>query len=281
MQAIVGVAGFLILVWIFSAGSVQQKHDDLALRERQSQEYAEQQKRIERYSGEDKLQPRSATKRTAVRTAIPADISRLVAQVAKQYDVPAGALYGMWMKESAGLKSGWGDGQGWIRPLEMAIKGSECNQHYSVAWCAKQERALRAICNQRRGGQPICEPAAIRTSWALAMGPMQHLPTALVNEQDGQYVFAPHAADYDGDGVIDPHGLPDALASTAMFIKLRYRENGGSWQKACNTYFGSQKEGYFEGVLGNPVKGIVDYWRDWCAVPGNCADPAGQRVAKL
>ncbi len=213
------------------------------------------------------------TRLAAPRGPVPNDPGDLIVAVSSRYDVPAGAIYGIWMKESAGLRSGWGNGKGWVLAADMIVPGSECQSHYGLAKCQKLWRALEAICQQtRRDGTQVCQPGQVRTSYALAMGPMQHLPTLGARcGESGSCSWADHVVDYDGDGVFDPHSLPDAMASTAKLIR-RYFQEEGSWQRAINRYYGSQSEGYFEGT--DFTAGVVDHWQRWCQVPGNCRTPA-------
>ncbi len=205
--------------------------------------------------------------------APPNDPAALIMAVSNRYDVPAGAIYGIWMKESGGLRSGWGSGKGWVLAADMVQPGSECQSHYGADKCQKLWRALQGLCQQtRRNGSQVCDPNQVRASYALAMGPMQHLPTlGLRCGGNGSCSWADHVVDFDGDGVFDPHSLPDAMASTAKLINRYFREEG-SWQRAINRYYGSQKEGYFEGTEYRA--GVVDYWQRWCQVPGNCRSPA-------
>jgi len=201
--------------------------------------------------------------------------SAIIVSVSRDFDVPAGALYGVWMKESGGLVSGWGSGRGWLPASEQTAVASECRANYAADKCERWWRALEVVCAQRRrDGSPVCDPGQVRTSYALAMGPMQVLPTLLVSERgDGSYAWTDNVVDYDGDGAVDPHSLPDALAVAAKVIR-RYFEEERDWVRAVNRYYGSQTQGYFEGT--DARLGVVDYWQRWCAVPGNCR---GQLVA--
>ncbi len=62
--------------------------------------------------------------------------------------------------------------------------------------------------------------AAMKSSWAGAMGHTQFLPSD----------FHRHAVDFNGDGRLDIWGtIPDALASTANFLKSNGWEAGKTW----------------------------------------------------
>ena len=196
----------------------------------------------------------------------------LIKAVAKDYGVPGGALYGIWSKESSRRLQGWGDSKGWLLAADMVKDGSTCVNEYGKAKCEKHWRALKAICGQtRRDGTKVCDPYEVRVSYALAMGPMQHMPGEIVEfDKSGQAQWGSRARDFDGDGVIDPHDLDDAMAMSAAFLK-KYHQQYGSWQKAVNRYYGSQTAGYMEGTTEGR-KGVVDYWKIWCSSYENCTN---------
>ncbi len=183
-----------------------------------------------------------------------------------RYGVPKGALYGMWAKESAKLDGGWGESQGWLLASEIVKPGGACHREYDVKWpgfCDKQWKALVAICSQKRDGRRICDPYKVRSSYALAVGPMQHLPINIMKQDaDGRMVFTDYAVDADGDGVVDPHSLGDALHMTAKFLR-KHKDSGHGWNYAVNAYFGNQKLGYLEGTTRGDV-GVAAHWREWC-----------------
>lgn len=61
---------------------------------------------------------------------------------------------------------------------------------------------------------------AMNGSWAGAMGHTQFIPTT----------YTAYAADYDGDGKRDIWGnIPDALASTASYLKVSKWQSGAAW----------------------------------------------------
>lgn len=199
----------------------------------------------------------------------------LIAEVADRYQVPAGALYGVWRKESGGLRSGWGTKPNWVYAKDMARSGSICAGKYGLKKCRYRWNIVRAICSQKRGGQPICDPYAVRTSYAMAMGPMQHMPDSLLTKrQDGHYAWRPHAVDHNGDGVFDPHDLGDSMAATARYLRKYYDAKVGTlgparaWVWSANRYFGSQKSGYYSGRSGHA--GVFHHWRSWCRESGLC-----------
>ncbi|MEY4744445.1 MAG: Transglycosylase domain [Candidatus Parcubacteria bacterium] len=200
----------------------------------------------------------------------------LIRAVSETYDVPSGIIYGIWMKESNGLRTGFGTGAGWYPAPGLVASGGRCLSEYNAARCARWWQGLQAICNQRRNGAPICNPDEVRTSYAYAMGPMQVLPSVVLDvHPDGTTSWTANAVDFDRDGVIDPHSLPDAMAIAALEVRHRFERASATaspydaWITAANGYYGSQTEGYYEGTTAGR-RGIQDYWRQWCEMPGNC-----------
>jgi hypothetical protein len=190
--------------------------------------------------------------------------------VARKYDVPGGALHGVHGKESGLAVEPWKDGPGWYLAADLVKPGGRCIREYGEAKCMKHWRALKTICAQTRAdGAKVCDPYQVRTSYALAMGQMQHMPGEIVKfKDDGTPYWSDRAVDFDRDGVVDPHDLDDAVAMSAAFLSKYYGEYG-NWQRAINRYYGSQTAGYMEGTTAGR-KGVVDYWQDWCRKHERC-----------
>ena len=202
----------------------------------------------------------------------------LITAIGREFDVPAGALYGIWKIESAGLAGGWGQGKGWLSAADLSRPGSECYRNYKASRCEGWWASLQAICGQTRNGVRICDPNEVRTSYAFAMGPMQHLPSLFAPRgPDGTYRLGDHVVDYDHDGAADPHQLGDALASTAKLVR-KFFEEEGNWQRAINRYYGSQTEGYYDGRADR--LGVYDYWKQWCEMRGSCQGGAANYASK-
>lgn len=203
---------------------------------------------------------------------VPSEPIALIKQVSRKYGVPGGALYGIWSKESNRRLYGYGESNDWPLVSDLVKPDGKCVREYGQAKCDKHLRSLKAICSQtRHDGSKVCDPEKVRTSYALAMGPMQHMPAEIITfDGNGQARWSARAVDYDRDGVVDPHDLDDSMAMSALFLK-KYHSELGTWQKAVNRYYGSQKEGYMEGTTAGR-KGVVDYWRDWCSSFERCDD---------
>jgi hypothetical protein len=204
------------------------------------------------------------------------DPNELIRAVSETYDVPAGILYGIWRKESDGLRSNWGTGNGWYRAPTLVAPGGRCIREYNADRCNRWWQGLQAVCNQRRNGAPICDPAQVYVSYAYAMGPMQVLPSVILDvHADGTTSWTANAADFDRDGVVDPHSLPDAMAIGALEVRHRFDRAPANlsvyekWIWAANGYYGSQTAGYYEGTTAGR-RGIQDHWRQWCEMSGDC-----------
>lgn len=200
----------------------------------------------------------------------------LIRAVSETYDVPAGLLYGIWRKESGGLASGYGTSASWHRASDLASPGSRCFREYNAERCGNWFTGLQAVCSQLRNGRPICDANEVRTSYAFAMGPMQLLPSSvLAVRPDGTTTWTAYAVDFDRDGTVDPHSLPDAMAMAARHVRLHYEQRAAgmsandAWIWAANRYYGSQTAGYYEGTTAGR-RGIQDYWREWCETISSC-----------
>lgn len=203
------------------------------------------------------------------------------------YGVPEGLLRGIWKKESSELAGGWReDSADWYRARSLIRPDGECLKQYPEKQerCREHWRSLVALCAQRykRGpqkGRRVCNPYQVYTSYAFAMGPMQHMPAEhveRVTDARGRSVwqYTKRSIDFNRDGVFDLHNLADAVAATAFELKT-YRESknsDGSWRWAANRYFGSQKKGYYEGRWEwneetqklRYRRGVLDHWVAWC-----------------
>ena len=202
------------------------------------------------------------------------DAPTLIKKVSEDHNVPAGAIYGVWSKESNRLASGWGDSRHWMLASDLAKKGSPCAEIYGLKKCKYRYKALASICAQKRpDGSKLCDPEEVRTSYAMALGPMQHMPDSLLVEtRDGRFRWNSHAVDYDKDGVYDPFSLPDAMAMSAKFLRAK-RDKGQSWTRSINGYYGSQTAGYYEGV--------AEHWLEWCKEQKGCSQPERRTLYAL
>lgn len=205
--------------------------------------------------------------------------TEMIHVVAKAFVVPAGCIYGICKKESDCLLADYS--ANW--PLAKDLLNGACVKEAkkSPAWCQAQWNALKEVCGQtRKDGSSVCDPNTVRTSVAYAMGVTQNLPTTVLRKKR----IDPRV-DCDGDGVVDPHSLADALCLTASHVRASYdnrpatvKEGEAGWIWAANAYFGSQDSGYFAGKnvkrkkKGKTVlvrsRGVGEHWKDWCAAQG-------------
>lgn len=209
-----------------------------------------------------------------------ADALRIIS-VAKTYGVPEGALFGHWMMESRGLREGWAGSERWILAKDLARADSKCAEKYDAQRCADRWQALRALCGQKVGERVMCDPNEVRTTYGMAMGPLQHMPLVVLRPRDeGGYTWASQAVDHDGDGFRNPFDADDALAWTALEIKKHYdrfvaKGEANPWRAAVVRYAGNNgKDHYYDGriVNGKPVAGVSHYWTAWqqCRKEGTC-----------
>ncbi len=189
----------------------------------------------------------------------------LIMSVADDYQVPAGLLVGLWTAETGRLRKGWSRRE-WYSADRMRKYGSQCARHYGIVKCRENWTALGRICAQKRGGRAICDPTEVYCSYAIALGPMQHLARRW-SPADGQW--GGHVVDYDGDGAYDPHTLADGMASAARHVRFDYeaaltegRTDANAWRAAVWSYLGGANRGY--------EKRVYQGWMRWCAVKGYC-----------
>ncbi len=174
--------------------------------------------------------------------------------------VPAWAVVGIWSNESDRLNGGWYEDRPWVPARSIIEDGSRCRQARGNK-CFEAWDALRQICAQRRSdGSAVCNPNEVWVSWTGAMGATQMMPRPFILNRDGNW--KDYMVDYDGDGVIDPHSLPDALASTTTCLwhgVARY----GSLSDAVQAYAGNTPHDHYAKLRRN-------YRAQWCSVEGYC-----------
>ncbi|KQQ07085.1 murein transglycosylase [Methylobacterium sp. Leaf122] len=138
--------------------------------------------------------------------------SEVLGRIEAAYGVDRHILVAFW-----GVESNYGaalEGAG-IRPVVPALATLACGDPARPGlWRDELVAALKILAD----GDADAE--RMRGSWAGAMGHTQFMPTA----------FLRHAVDFDGDGRRDIwHSVPDALASTANFLKQSGWRAGEGW----------------------------------------------------
>lgn len=222
---------------------------------------------------------------------------QIIRMVSRAFNVPAGILYGIWRKESSMLLFGWRTGGGdWFRARDLITSGYCAKKRSESGYrtyaeaaqlCLKHWRALQGLCAQRRrDGSFVCNANEVYTSWALAMGPTQHMPAEILDWTAKGWQWSNDAVDGNGDGIIDPNDLADAMAMTAIQIR-RYKERAPdrSWRWAVNRYYGSQRAAYFDGQWETAPSGkrryrhgVREHWFAWCQTFG-CNSQGGAQNA--
>lgn len=226
---------------------------------------------------------------------------QMILYISRKYNVPAGILYGIWRKETSLLEYGWRTAGGdWFLARELPKPTGRCPYELSKSGrrtfaqalkvCINHWQSLKAICAQKRhNNSPVCDSNQVYSSWALAVGPTQHLPAEIIKWERGadglhNWKWTRDAVDADRDGVVDPLNFVDAMAMTAIQL-IRYKAQAdakmgignprGGWRWATNRYCGSQKEAYFDGrweIRPSGKRrfryGVRDHWTAWCQYMG-------------
>jgi len=137
-----------------------------------------------------------------------ADNKELLDKIESRYGVDRNVIVAIW-----GLESNYGTQPGdmnVIRSLATLI----CSGTKSQFARQQLNSALKIL---QRGDITL---EAMNGSWAGAMGHTQFIPTT----------YTAYAVDYDGDGKRDIWGtIPDALASTASYLKVSKWQSGAAW----------------------------------------------------
>ena len=158
-----------------------------------------------------------------------------LAQAEARYGVDRHAIAGVW-----GVESNFGKDIGG-RPLVQSLATLSCYGSRRRDYFAGELMATLKII---QNGD--IEPASLRGSWAGAFGHTQFMPST----------FQRLAVDGDGDGrrdIVD--SVPDALASTANFLKKAGWQSGLPWG-----YEVRLPDRFQAGLLGRKAKKPVSAW---------------------
>ncbi len=142
--------------------------------------------------------------------------ARLLASIEKRYGVPPEILVSIW-----GLETNFGkDGSGKYSIIQaIATLAYDCRR--SAFFTDHLMAALRIV---ERGDMT---PQQLRGGWAGEIGQVQFLPGS----------YDRYAVDYDGNGRRDlVRSVPDALASTANFLKGHGWKRGAPWGPGTHNY---------------------------------------------
>jgi lytic murein transglycosylase len=139
-----------------------------------------------------------------------------LSRIEKQFGVPAEVVVAIW-----GLETNYGADTGARFSIirSLATLAYDCRR--SPFFSGQLLDALRIV---ERGDMT---PGQLRGGWAGEIGQTQFLPTPYVR----------YAVDFDGDGRRDlVSSVPDALASTASFLKGHGWQAGQSWEPGSANY---------------------------------------------
>ena len=140
--------------------------------------------------------------------ALMAQYAATFARIERQFGVPAPVLVAIW-----GLETDFGVNQGKFSIIRsVATLAHDCRR--TDKFRAELLDVLRIV---ERGDMT---PAELRGDWAGEIGQTQFLPSSYVQ----------FAVDFDGNGKRDLiHSAPDALASTANYLKSKGWRRGEPW----------------------------------------------------
>jgi len=134
--------------------------------------------------------------------------AEVLAQVQKKFGVPPGIIIAIW-----GLESNFGRFSG-IRPTIQTLATLAYDPRRAAMFREELFDALKIL------DSGDVEPAALRGSWAGALGQPQFMPSS----------FLLYAQDFDGDGKRDIwRSAPDVFASIANFLAAKGWASGGRW----------------------------------------------------
>jgi len=137
-----------------------------------------------------------------------ADHAALLEKVADKYGVPAGIVVAVW-----GLESNFGRFSG-VRPTIQTLATLAYDPRRSGLFREELFDALKIL------DSGDVRPAAMRGSWAGALGQPQFMPSS----------FLLYAQDFDGDGRRDIWtSTPDVLASIANYLSAHGWTRGDAW----------------------------------------------------
>jgi lytic murein transglycosylase len=134
----------------------------------------------------------------------------LLQKIEARYGVPGPVLVAIW-----GLETGYGADNGHFRTTQaLATLAYDCRR--SAQFTDELRDALRIA------QQGDMAPSQMRGDWAGEIGQTQFMPSS----------YLAYAVDFDGDGRRDLiRSTPDALASTANFLKGKGWRAGAGWEE--------------------------------------------------
>ncbi len=133
---------------------------------------------------------------------------RLLKRVSAKYKVPAGVVVAVW-----GLESNFGRFSG-VRPTIATLATLAYDPRRSAMFREELFDALKIL------DSGDVEPAALRGSWAGALGQPQFMPSS----------FLEYAQDFDGDGRRDIwSSTPDVFASIANYLRAHGWNERQTW----------------------------------------------------
>jgi lytic murein transglycosylase len=139
----------------------------------------------------------------------------LLRRIEQQFGVPGGVIVAIW-----GLETDFGADNGRFNTLNaLATLAYDCRRPEKF-----RPELLDALRIVARGEYA---PGQMRGAWAGEIGQTQFMPSS----------YLKYAVDYDGDGRRDPiRSVPDALASTANYLKGYGWQRGAGWSEGSKNF---------------------------------------------
>jgi membrane-bound lytic murein transglycosylase B len=132
----------------------------------------------------------------------------ILKRVSTKYGVPPGIIVAIW-----GIESNFGRFSG-VRPTVATLATLAYNPRRSAMFREELIDALKIL------DSGDVEPAALRGSWAGALGQPQFMPSS----------FLEYAQDFDGDGRRDIwRSMPDVFASIAYYLQAHGWKKAQTW----------------------------------------------------
>ena len=173
------------------------------------------------------------------------DTAAVLAAVEAKFGVDRHVVLAIW-----GIESNFGAGMGVRSILRSLVTLAAFDTRRPEFWRNELLAALRML----QAGE--AKPTDLVGSWAGAMGHTQFMPTT----------YGKHAVDFDQDGRRDIwNSIPDALGSTANYLKVSGWTTGAPWGFEVRLPDG------FDYGLSNPA--TTNTWNQWQSLGVKLAQP--------
>lgn len=191
------------------------------------------------------------------------DHADVLAEIEKQYGVPANVIVAIWgMETNYGMVTGNNDVIPSLVTLAEIGKSDKRRQYF-------REEAIQALKILDQGYTQIVNR---KGSWAGAFGHTQFMPSS----------FLKFARDGDGDGKKDVWGnLADAFASTANYLSQNNWQPGDRWGRAVDLPKNFNADLLTDRLNKQVLKTPAEWQRLGVRLPGGAALPANSTMKAM